>query len=114
VSVLEPVECRDDVAALDPDEIQRQIVGHLAAHPDCEDTLEGIAEWWLLERAIECRLRDVQAAVDRLVDQGVLEGRGGTAGPLRYRLHERPRREERLADRARGAPPETDPEGEAS
>ena len=74
------------------DEIQREILAHLAAHPHSEDTLEGIVEWWLLERTIERGLRDVEGALESLVEAGLLERRGGAGAQPRYRLAE-PRRE---------------------
>lgn len=77
--------------APDRDEIQREILAHLLAHPEAEETLEGIAEWWLLERAIERRFREVEAALDQLVAEGVLERRGGPGARTRYRLAERAR-----------------------
>jgi len=30
----------------------REILAYLADHPDAQDTLAGIFEWWLLERKI--------------------------------------------------------------
>ncbi len=82
----------------DRDEIQREILAHFAAHPDSEDTLEGIAEWWLLERTIERRLREVEGALDRLVAEGLIERRAGPGVRPRYRLRgERRREAERLA-----------------
>jgi hypothetical protein len=108
-------EC-DDVSAPDRDEIQREILAHLAAHPDCEDTLEGIAEWWLLERAIERRLREVEGALDRLVAEGLLERRGGAGARPRYRLRDERRQEvERLvAEREPAGPDEDRPQGAGS
>jgi hypothetical protein len=96
------------VSAPDRDEIRREILAHLAAHPECEDTLEGIAEWWLLERAIERRLREVEAALDGLVAEGLLERRGGAGGGSRYRLPDERRREVRrlLAEEAPAGPGE--------
>jgi hypothetical protein len=48
------------------EEIERAILRYLAAHPEAKDTLEGIAEWWLLREwttrkyvAVERALRDL-------------------------------------------------------
>lgn len=98
----------------DRDEIQLEILHHLAAHPEAEDTLEGIAEWWLLERTIERRLREVEAALERLVAEGLLERRGGADARSRYRLSDRRGDEfpRLLADRAPAGGPGGDPERE--
>ena len=40
-------------------EIERDILGYLVEHADAEDTLEGVAEWWLLQQsdsAQDCRM----------------------------------------------------------
>jgi len=92
------------VDAPDRDEIQSEILAHLLAHPEAEETLEGIAEWWLLERTIERRLREVEAALDRLVAEGLLERRGGAGTRSRYRLAERRRAGPAGADRERREP----------
>lgn len=87
-----------DVCAHDRDEIQRDILAHLVAHPNSEDTLEGIAEWWLLERTIERRLREVEGALDHLVAEGLLERRSSPGIQPRYRLRDERRQDaERLA-----------------
>ena len=99
------------MSAPDRDEIQREILAYLAAHPDCEDTLEGIAEWWLLERAIERRLREVETALDKLVTEGVLERRGGAGGGPRYRLGDEGRRQ---FGRSPADPAPADPERQGS
>jgi hypothetical protein len=96
------------------DEIQREILAHLAAHPNSEDTLEGIADWWLLERTIERGLREVEGALDRLVTDGLLVRRDGAGVPSRYRLCNARRREiaRLVAERERADETETEADGE--
>ena len=54
-----------------------QILAYLAEHPEAQDTLEGIVEWWLLERQIKFQSDRVQAALSELVSQGlILEKKG--------------------------------------
>lgn len=54
------------------DDIAREILAYLFEHPDARDTLEGIMEWWLLERNVR-RQRDlVAAALQDLVDRNLV------------------------------------------
>jgi hypothetical protein len=67
--------------------IAREILAYLADHPEAEDTLEGIVQWWLLERRIVYQAHEVKAALDHLVRKGVLlEQRQGDANTL-YRVN---------------------------
>jgi hypothetical protein len=55
-------------------EVSREILRYLLRHPDAQDTLEGISEWWLLEETIIRKYAEVEAALTKLVDRGfVLE-----------------------------------------
>jgi len=68
-------------------EIGCEILSYLEEHPDAQDTLQGIMEWWLPERAIRYRMDMVSAAVAELIENGlILEVRGGD-GRTRYRLN---------------------------
>lgn len=46
-----------------------QILSYLTRHPEAADTLEGIAEWWILRETIEHGVRETAAALDFLVSQ---------------------------------------------
>ena len=64
-------------------EVSREILRYLLRHPDAQDTLEGISEWWLLEETILRKYAEVQAALATLVDRGfVLEKRVVNLGTL--------------------------------
>jgi len=69
------------------DEISRRILSYLAENPEADDTPEGIARWWLLEREI----RDQSAAVERALGELTAAGwlvEGRSAGSAtRYRLN---------------------------
>ena len=57
--------------------IVHKILTYLAEHPDSSDTLEGIIQWWLLERRIEHGISTVKEALAELVAKGfVLENKG--------------------------------------
>ena len=64
-------------------EVSREILRYLLRHPDAQDTLEGISEWWLLEETIIRKYAEVEAALTKLVDRGfVLEKRVVNLGTL--------------------------------
>jgi hypothetical protein len=64
-------------------EVSLEILRYLLRHPDAQDTLEGISEWWLLEETIIRKYTEVEAALSKLVDLGfVLEKRVVNLGTL--------------------------------
>lgn len=50
----------------------REILAYLADHADAQDTLEGIVQWWLLERNIINRTEAVKQALDMLTQEGLM------------------------------------------
>ena len=48
-------------------EIAREIPAYLIEHPDAQDTLDGIVQWWLLERKIKYQTDIVRKALAELV-----------------------------------------------
>ena len=67
--------------------IAHEILAYLAEHPDAQDTLEGIAEWWLLERCIRRRLDEVQEAIGVLVSEGLVTERIQADAQPRYQVN---------------------------
>ncbi len=65
----------------------QEILAYLAEHPDSQDTLEGIAEWWLLERRIVQRVGEVKEALDELVASELLIERKGMDARSVYRVN---------------------------
>jgi hypothetical protein len=53
-------------------EIAREILGYLTDHPLAQDTVEGIIEWWLLERRIKCETVKVKNALVGLIALGLV------------------------------------------
>lgn len=70
---------------MDEDEVAADILGYLAEHPQAMDTLEGIAEWWLMRRHIRMNVTMLAQVLRRLTERGVLEELGTPENP-RYRL----------------------------
>jgi len=59
-----------------------QILAYLTEHPQAQDTLEGILEWWLPEEQSKSRTGQVKEAL------GVLE-HTGRDGRVHYRMNRR-------------------------
>lgn len=74
---------------LEQKEVSQGILRYLLRHPDAQDTLEGISEWWLFEERIIQKIAEVQNALEKLVTQGfILEKQTSDASVL-YRLNKR-------------------------
>jgi len=99
--------------------IADQILAYLVTHPQAQDTLEGITEWWLLEQRIRSAAAGVDKALRELVAEQFLVTRQCADGRTYYglnRLKEREiRRHLRTSPAAGGtAPDQTDREGLSS
>ncbi|MBT8339634.1 MAG: hypothetical protein HKP58_09435 [Desulfatitalea sp.] len=57
---------------LDVVDIAESIKHYLGKRPDAADTLEGVANWWLLRQRYEIAMDIVQEALDVLIKQGVV------------------------------------------
>ena len=53
-------------------ELARAILYYLEAHPEAKDTIEGIAQWWLLHAWHERLLVQVERAVALLLSQDLI------------------------------------------
>lgn len=62
----------DEVYVPGKAQIAREILAYLTDHPDAQDTLDGIIEWWLLDRKIIYQRKIVQEVLAELVDKGLL------------------------------------------
>ena len=69
--------------------VAQELLGYLARHPDAQDTLEGILEWWLLEEKIRRRAFEVKEALAELVKSGLLRERKGKDDRTHYRVNRR-------------------------
>jgi hypothetical protein len=54
-------------------QLRTLILGYLDDHPTAMDTLDGIAEWWVLRQQIEIEVRRVSRVLAALVSDGLLE-----------------------------------------
>lgn len=79
-------------------ELKALVIGYLDDHPTAMDTLDGIAEWWVLRQHIEIEVRRVSRALDALVAEGILEEH--SQGGIRFYRRAKPVRPRGLeADR---------------
>lgn len=69
----------------DDNRLEAAIVGYVQEHPESMDTLEAIAEWWVMRRIVRVEVEAVARVVTRLTERGVLEI-VEMAGERRYRL----------------------------
>ncbi len=69
-------------------EVACDILGYLSRHPDAEDELEGVIEWWLLEQKVIRQSAVVRTALFELVRKGLVLERGGSSNrEKRYRAN---------------------------
>jgi len=50
--------------------IAREILAYLKEHPDAQDSIEGIMQWWLLERNISFQAKMLKEALAGLEKEG--------------------------------------------
>ena len=70
-------------------EIARDILAYLAEHPAAQDTLEGIAEWWLMEQRIKTQVALVKETMADLVRRKLVLERQGKDSRIHYRINRR-------------------------
>jgi len=68
-------------------EIAHELLAYLAEHPDAQDTLDGIVQWWLLEQKIKYQRNLVKEALAELVDKGLLIESKGCDSQVHYRTN---------------------------
>lgn len=72
-----------------PSRVAQAILDYLRKHPEAQDTLAGIAEWWLPEQEIKNRTATVKEALDELVSVGLISEHEGKDAQISYRLTKR-------------------------
>ena len=63
-------------------------VAYLAEHPDAQDTLEGIVQWWLLEQKIKYQTNMVKEVLTELVGKGLLIEYKSRDSQIHYRTNQ--------------------------
>jgi Fe2+ or Zn2+ uptake regulation protein len=89
-------------------ETAQAILEYLHEHPDAQDTLAGIAEWWLPEEKTKARLAIVKAALHQLAAEGLVLERRSKDSQTHYRINgQRLQEIEKLVRRAKPPRPNT-------
>jgi hypothetical protein len=91
-----------------------QILAYLVEHPQAQDTLAGITEWWLLEQRIRRAVSDVDAALQDLVAKDLILTRQCADGRTYYGLNRAKEREIRRHLRNARTTQETDTDARES
>ncbi len=73
---------------MEKSEIAREILAYLADHPDAQDTLEGIMEWWLIESRIKLQIALVKEILHDLVENEFLLEINQEYTRVRYRMNQ--------------------------
>jgi hypothetical protein len=85
-------------------EIMRDILAYLVDHPEAQDTLEGITEWWLLEQKIKYQTKIVQEALEELVKSGLILTHKSWNSRTHYHINQR--KYEEIQELLKGGPNE--------
>ena len=83
----------NDPAQIDAKKVKvaYEILQYLIKNPGAQDTLEGIVDWWFLDRTIKYKKLLVKKALEMMVADGVVIARKKTDSRTVYKLY-RPRR----------------------
>jgi hypothetical protein len=73
--------------------VARAILDYLRKHPDAQDTVDGITEWWLPEEKIKSGAAIVREALNGLVEEGLVLERKGKDSQIHYRINRRKAKE---------------------
>ena len=76
------------------------ILSYLSRHPAATDTLEGIAEWWVLRETITQEVEETARALDFLVSLDLVIEEWTAGNRPRYRLNQK--RLEEILELVRG------------
>lgn len=69
------------------EKIAQEILSYLDHHPEAKDTLDGIAQWWLLREWSERKLAEVERAVLLLLSKDLIVETRRQGLPPIYRLN---------------------------
>ena len=79
---MKPCRCDPDMS-----EVAHQILTYLIENPEAQDTVEGIVDWWLLDREIQRQTAKVNEALSELVAKRFILARKGKDSRIHYRIN---------------------------
>lgn len=69
--------------------IEKDILDYLGENPGAQDTLQGIIQWWVMERRLIQAIADVETALDHLVAKKLVTKHSGWDGSVYYGIGEK-------------------------
>jgi len=69
------------------EQIGHRVLKYLTENPNAQDTLEGIVEWWLLDRLTMSNINKVKEALARLVAAHLVLERKGKESRTYYKIN---------------------------
>lgn len=69
--------------------IARAILDYLCKNPHAQDTLSGIAEWWLPQQQVKTNSTTLNEALNELVAKGLILQSKGEDTHIHYRVNNR-------------------------
>jgi glucose-6-phosphate-specific signal transduction histidine kinase len=69
-------------------QVARAILDYFGKHPDAQDTLSGIAQWWLTDEKVKPRTVTIKEALDDLIADGFVLAQRGKDSQIRFRVNE--------------------------
>ena len=79
---------KPDLLITDKSQVGNEVLAYLVDHPKAQDTLEGIVNWWLLERVIKFQEAQVKKALSGLVAKGLVIEKKGPDSQIHYRINQ--------------------------
>ena len=73
--------------AVTKNDVENRILAYLERHPEAQDTLHGIIQWWLMEQEIRYHRNLVEEALRDLVQRGVLKEIQSECSERRYGIN---------------------------
>lgn len=66
--------------------VAKAILDYLRKHPEAQDTLAGIDQWWLPRQDVKSRTATIKEALNELVTAGLISEHEGKDAQISYRL----------------------------
>jgi hypothetical protein len=64
-----------------------RILRYLVRNPKAQDTLEGVVEWWLMDKYTEENVLRAEAALEKLVSADLILQRRGKESRIYYKIN---------------------------